>query len=178
MAKPFKYANREEQKAAARQRRTKLYAVSNVFNTVKKSVEEAPEMVRLFAQRNKDRHDVYPIDETNVYLYALIGVDQTIHALVQAINAARKKKGVDCEFSTSATKREVIQLLQQLRFRSWLIEKARVNKEVTSQYGFEEWVDIPNWAKRNKKDQTQQEEEEDANTTAFTESDSEQEGTL
>ena len=176
MGRKKKYATPEEARKGNNEKRTKRYLTINHLDEVKASVEEAPEHIKDFANLNKNNHDMFSIDQVDIYQYALIGVDQTIHTLVLV------KKYYDKLYKTGTTnqtfptrKRLQLLLLQQLRFRSWLIDKAHLAADLITPFDYESF--IPNYIKK-KKYQTQQEEEEDANTTAFTESDPEQEGTL
>jgi len=176
MGRKRKYATPEEARKGFNKNRSRRFLTINHLDEVKASVMEAPEHIKDFVNRNKDNHDLFTIDQVDIYQYALIGVDQTIHTLVKIkkyYDKIYKPRITDQTYSKR--KRVQLLLLQQLRFRSWLIDKAHLAADLITPFDYESF--IPNYAKK-KKHQTQQEEDNDANTTTSSESDSEQEGTL
>ena len=216
MGRKKKYATPEEALKAQYKRRTKTFIFSEKLNLIKESVESAPELLEKIFDRSKDTYDWCEFDPSDVYLYAIIGVDATIDALYRTITVSpsrgettfKKNNGSKgFEYQTN----RLVMLANQLRFRSWLYDKlelsAKLSKELTEDEmpgsrttlvadqrvkGYWHWRTPEEKARdeelkkakkkrgRPKQNQTNQPKEElnDADTTAFTESDTKQEGTL
>ena len=140
MGRKKKYATPEEALKAQYKRRTKTFIFSEKLNLIKESVEAAPELLEKIFDRSKDTYDWCEFDPSDVYLYAIIGVDATIDALYRTITVSpsrgettfKKNNGSKgFEYQTN----RLVMLANQLRFRSWLYDKlelsAKLSKELT-----------------------------------------------
>ncbi len=207
MGRKKKYATPEEALKAQYARRTKTFIFSEKLNLIKESVEAAPKLLEKIFDRSKDTYDWCEFDPSDVYFYAIIGVDATIDALYRIITMKTSQGETQIVKSDKAgnyahqTNRLVL-LANQLRFRSWLYDKLELSAKLSRELTEDEKpkLRVPTVAElhnrhirhrrtkaeieaeRNKANQINQtelkEELNNVDSVAFTESDSEQEGTL
>ena len=140
MGRKKKYATPEEAMKAQYIRKTKTFIFSEKLNLIKESVEAAPELLEKILDRSKDTYDWCEFDPSDVYLYAIIGVDATIDALYRTITVS-KSRGETAFKRNNGSKgfayqtNRLVMLANQLRFRSWLYDKlelsAKLSKELT-----------------------------------------------
>ena len=136
MGRKKKYATPEEAKEAQNRRRRRTFMFSNRFDEIKASVEDSPRLLEKILERSKDTYDWNEFDESDVYLYAIIGVDTTIDALYKSV--ALTNNGGESKLSKTRGGHffggygdRLVLLANQLRFRSWLYDKLELSAKLS-----------------------------------------------
>jgi hypothetical protein len=125
MGRKKKYATPEEAREAFNRKR-RAHNTATAFEDMESAVGKAPDYVKLFLAHNQGNYEAHYIDPADIYIYAMFGVDMTISVLTKRLEKFYSYRENKSDSMTKTEQKLLVYLSNQLRFRSWLKEKAGI----------------------------------------------------